>query len=270
MHISRFRRCARLPAAVLVLSLPVATMAATVYSSAADDGNDSGMALVGDNGEPATINLWISDGEAGSATACRPDAGGDELCGYDVHILANGNAQIVEFQPAPDVRAHLDGTGFLAVNAINIDPEPGPQRIGALVVSAIGAGDIQVVGNTAVTAALEEVPIAAPTLLAVTGMDGDADGVASDIDNCLLIANPDQRDTDGDGFGNACDADLNNDLTINFSDLGIMKEVFFTTDPDADLDGDGGVGFSDLAALKSAFFGPPGPSALAVARGAKK
>ena len=29
------------------------------------------------------------------------------------------------------------------------------------------------------------------------------------------MANPDQRDTNGDGFGNACDADLNNDNIVN-------------------------------------------------------
>jgi hypothetical protein len=41
-----------------------------------------------------------------------------------------------------------------------------------------------------------------------------------------------------------------------------MKSVFFTADPDADLDGSGSVNFSDLGALKALFFMPPGPSGL--------
>ncbi|MEL7448935.1 MAG: hypothetical protein AAFN78_06980, partial [Pseudomonadota bacterium] len=99
----------------------------------------------------------------------------------------------------------------------------------------------------------------------ILASDCDGDGVDSSIDNCTLLANADQRDTDGDGFGNLCDADLTNDCSVNFSDLGAMKSVFFTTDEDADLDGDGVVNFSDLGQLKSLFFAPPGPSGLPTA-----
>ncbi|MEL7448605.1 MAG: choice-of-anchor X domain-containing protein [Pseudomonadota bacterium] len=91
-------------------------------------------------------------------------------------------------------------------------------------------------------------------------VDGDGDGIADSADNCTLVANPDQTDSNGDGYGNLCDADLNNDGNINFSDLGLMKAVFFTADADADLDGDGSVNFADLGLMKASFFGPPGPS----------
>ena len=62
-------------------------------------------------------------------------------------------------------------------------------------------------------------------------------------------------------------ADLNNDGTINFSDLGVLKAVFFSNDADADLvgpgntDPDGTVNFFDLGRMKEVFFAPPGPSA---------
>jgi hypothetical protein len=94
------------------------------------------------------------------------------------------------------------------------------------------------------------------------GVDTDSDGILDADDNCTLVANADQRDTNGDGYGNVCDADLNNDGLINFVDLGILKSVFFTADPDADLNGDGSVNFIDLGMMKAAFFGVPGPSGV--------
>ena len=91
--------------------------------------------------------------------------------------------------------------------------------------------------------------------------DNDSDGVPDGDDNCSLHANPDQRDSNGDGYGNVCDADLNNDGVINAVDLGLMGAVMFTGgDLDADLDGDGQVNAADLGLLKFQFFGPPGPA----------
>jgi hypothetical protein len=94
------------------------------------------------------------------------------------------------------------------------------------------------------------------------GFDTDEDGVEDDQDNCTQTANADQRDTDGDAYGNACDPDLDNDGIVNFIDLGAMKAVFFGSDADADLNGDGFVNFSDLGILKAMFFLAPGPSGL--------
>ena len=94
--------------------------------------------------------------------------------------------------------------------------------------------------------------------------DGDADGVADSTDNCIEVANADQRDTDVDGIGNLCDPDVAqpNDCVINFSDLAVYRSNFFTAgDLDTDNDGDGVTNFADLAILKAFFFGSPGPSA---------
>jgi hypothetical protein len=65
--------------------------------------------------------------------------------------------------------------------------------------------------------------------------DDDNDGVPDGADNCRLGANPDQRDTDGDGIGDVCEADLDGDGVANVSDncAGVAN-------PDqADLDHDG-------------------------------
>ena len=88
--------------------------------------------------------------------------------------------------------------------------------------------------------------------VAVSDVDGD--GVADSADNCLAAPNTDQRDTDADGIGNVCDADLDQNCLVSVVDLGIMKSVFFTTDPNADLDGDGSVNFPDLGLMKLQFF----------------
>lgn len=92
--------------------------------------------------------------------------------------------------------------------------------------------------------------------------DADGDGVIDQADNCTVVDNADQRDTDADGFGNRCDPDLDQSGIVNFVDLNIMKQVFFSNDADADLDGSGTVNFSDLNIMKELFFGPPGPSGL--------
>jgi len=46
-------------------------------------------------------------------------------------------------------------------------------------------------------------------------------------DNCTLVRTTLQFDVDEDDYGNACDADLDNNGVGNFSDLAIMKKSFF-------------------------------------------
>lgn len=90
--------------------------------------------------------------------------------------------------------------------------------------------------------------------------DTDNDGVTDNLDNCTLVSNPDQLDTNGDGYGNLCDTDLNNDSITNFIDVGMFRTAFLTTDADADFNGDGVVNFIDFAVMRTQFFQPPGPS----------
>ncbi|MFK8014262.1 MAG: hypothetical protein AB8G17_02315 [Gammaproteobacteria bacterium] len=107
--------------------------------------------------------------------------------------------------------------------------------------------------------------IAASALATLTfaaqAIDSDGDGVDDSVDNCSAVANADQVDSNGDGFGNLCDADLNDDLIVNVSDLGLFRAVFFTADADADFNVDGVVNVVDLGILRNAFFAPPGPGA---------
>ncbi len=90
--------------------------------------------------------------------------------------------------------------------------------------------------------------------------DTDNDGIPDSSDNCTLIANPDQRDTDQDGFGNICDADLDNNGSVSFADLNIFRSYFGSQNLDADFDGNGSVSFADLNIFRQLFGLPPGPS----------
>lgn len=92
--------------------------------------------------------------------------------------------------------------------------------------------------------------------------DTDGDGVSDDMDNCTNVSNPNQIDSNGDGFGNQCDADLNNDGVINFIDVSLFSAVFLSNDADADFNSDGTVNFLDLTLIGQSFLGAPGPSGL--------
>ena len=92
--------------------------------------------------------------------------------------------------------------------------------------------------------------------------DTDGDGVDDEQDNCVNAINAGQTDVDADGYGNACDADVNNDCVINVVDLGALRSAFFSSDPLLDFNSDGVVNVSDLGIMRANFFGVPGPAGM--------
>ena len=66
-------------------------------------------------------------------------------------------------------------------------------------------------------------------------LDGDGDGIINSSDNCPLMSNTDQLDTDGDGRGDVCDDDYDGDGITNSSD---NCPLISNTDQ-LDTDGDG-------------------------------
>lgn len=132
--------------------------------------------------------------------------------------------------------------------------------VGNVVLSAVGEYTVQyrsidVAGN------LGEIETIA--LEVVASSDLDQDGALDFGDNCHLVANPDQLDSDGDSFGNRCDPDFNQNGTVDSNDASLLKaRIGASADsaPDQDLDGDGFVTAADMNLLKAKFRRPPGPS----------
>jgi hypothetical protein len=68
--------------------------------------------------------------------------------------------------------------------------------------------------------------------------DDDADGTSDEADNCPLVANPAQENSDGDTFGDACDADRDGDGVVDASDNCPSFWNLFQEDLDGDGQGD--------------------------------
>ena len=103
--------------------------------------------------------------------------------------------------------------------------------------------------------------------------DADGDGVFNGDDSCVQLKNPSQLDSDLDGFGNACDGDLDNDGFVLASDFTVFNQCFSHTVPtpsslhdpvcaESDMDGSGGVGQPDYSLFLTEFSttGVPGPT----------
>jgi len=82
--------------------------------------------------------------------------------------------------------------------------------------------------------------------------------ISTGLDNCPLAANPDQKDTDGDGVGDACDSDVDGDGVLNANDncplVANANQIDTDGDgigdacdstPNGDTDGDGVDNLSD-------------------------
>lgn len=116
------------------------------------------------------------------------------------------------------------------------------------------------------------------SLLVLSGchnFDSDKDGVVDKLDNCPPYANALQLDTDQDGIGNRCDADMNNNQHFDAEDKSLFQQLLEQRNPLADLHEDGVVDKQDLAifeelirkpiitqgiAVETSFVGAPPPS----------
>jgi hypothetical protein len=106
-------------------------------------------------------------------------------------VADTGNGRVEAFASYPDGSGFLDSLGGLGTPS-DVALAPGAQ----LYVSDLASGRIYRIRYD----------------------DADGDGVIDAADNCPGVANPDQRDTDHDGRGDACDPDIDNDGIPNEQD----------------------------------------------------
>jgi Thrombospondin type 3 repeat len=97
-------------------------------------------------------------------------------------------------------------------------------------------------------------------VVATAPADVDNDGVPDSTDNCPLVANPDQKDSDADGIGDVCDAtplpvvmrcDVDGDHDVDAVDIvKILQALFRTAGPNdpRDANADGRIELRDAVA----------------------
>jgi hypothetical protein len=89
--------------------------------------------------------------------------------------------------------------------------------------------------------------------------DLDGDKICNWDDNCEFVSNKDQADSDGDGFGNRCDGDFNQDGLVGLQDYLMFDSVFDSQandesyDAACDLNCDGFIDEDDFPLFQAVF-----------------
>jgi len=104
-------------------------------------------------------------------------------------------------------------------------------------------------------------------LIFAPAVDADSDGVVDALDNCRTLSNATQVDSDGDGFGNRCDGDLNGNGSTDAQDTTLYRQQLgqpsvAPTFNAADINANGSVNAQDTTLFRQLVGSPPGPSGL--------
>ncbi|MCR9104192.1 MAG: thrombospondin type 3 repeat-containing protein [Gammaproteobacteria bacterium] len=151
---------------------------------------------------------------------------GDDLIGgnadNDTLVGGTGNDTYDYSSPSPGSDIIRDSGTSTDIDTIEFGPDfvitdiSWVVQANDLIISLIPDGSITVEGQFEASAAntVERLLLSDGTEIDITGVnDSDADGVIDAVDNCPLIPNADQINTDGaDDGGDACDRDDDDDM----------------------------------------------------------
>ena len=226
----------------------------------------------------------VGDGTTGfgalGGIALNPATG--QMVGCETRVTPPATSRLIELDLSTGAGAVIGDTGLSRCGALAFSPQPEPpsRGIDLPLYAGVGAADpnagsfYEIIEQTG-----QAVFIGHTQFDGISGLaflppppDADEDGILDFEDNCVFFFNPGQEDSNLDGFGNACDADLTGDCTVNFADLALLKAAFLSEpgdpnwNPDADFNSDAMVNFGDVARMKQTFFNGdqpgPGPSGV--------
>lgn len=195
-------------------------------------------------GHPDAITVSALEDFDGDPGGLASDSRDDTFAGFSnygsgIDIMAPGRG--IRSTVPGGVLGNKSGTSMAAPHVAGAaalyrlqNPGAGPATVKA---ALLAAGDTTPCANsTDGTCADDPDGIQEPLLMQFC--DSDGDGICDEVDNCLLTANPEQQDADGDGTGDACDPDKDGDGVDNTTDNCPLTPNPGQFDLDADGIGD--------------------------------
>jgi hypothetical protein len=225
--------------------------------SEADTTRGFEVAIVDTNLGPTGAIEWGSADDFGVVVRARGVRAGSPIRPGELVFLGFTGGREGADVDTLNVLPHQNRTVLFYLDLDALDDVLGVESVGPLwLVDASGTGEVDAIEAFS---------------LATAAVDGDGDTVPDAFDNCAQAANASQLDTNSDGFGNACDADYDDDGRVGGSDYLSLGRAFGTTrgdpryDPEIDSTGDGAIGGPEYLILGRSWAGGPGPSGLACA-----
>jgi hypothetical protein len=191
----------------------------------------AGNRLLDDNLTPSDLEAPLVSMETfvRSCLIGTPAYSGGAVNGVDGNIVGNGRGGVINVNSVIGLMAYNGATFFHPLVAGSPAIETGNNALlasssEALTTDQRGPGFVRLAGARVDIGSIEV-------------QDSDGDGSVDTLDNCPTTPNASQLDTDGDGAGDACDADDDNDGIVDGIDNCPLRSN--ADQADFDLDGIG-------------------------------